>query len=79
MDTFNEFMQKKYHATEENHGNLMLKVAEAEKDLQSLKEQVLMCEGFLDYYKRFRNEFAFQEKNVPKSDPRKQESTNVKK
>lgn len=64
MENFQEFLNKQYARIENSHGDMLLKVQESEEQLKNLKEQVLMCEGFLDYYRRFRNEFLLQEKNA---------------
>jgi hypothetical protein len=60
--TLLDFLNSKLLQLEDNHGNLILKLQELEKEVSSLKEQILMTEGFLTYYARFRNEFTLKER-----------------
>lgn len=42
-----EFLAEKWRLTDKEHSELLIDIMQKEKELVSLKEQVLMLEGFL--------------------------------
>ena len=55
--TFDEFLAEKWRRADKDHSDLILAKLQKEKELEDLKEQIMMLEGFLTLVSSVKNEF----------------------